>query len=99
MKKDETVAATPERFGISQNYPNPFNPITTIRFEIAKTDPVSIQVYNLLGEEVATLVSEKTFTPGTYTVTWDASEMASGVYLYKFKAGNVIETKKMMLLK
>ncbi|HXX65216.1 MAG TPA: T9SS type A sorting domain-containing protein, partial [Bacteroidota bacterium] len=87
-----------ETFELSQNYPNPFNPTTRISFTIPATAMVQLKVYNVLGQEVATLVNE-TMTNGSHTVTFDASKLASGVYLYKITAGNFVSTKKMVLLK
>ena len=86
-------------FVLQQNYPNPFNPNTTIEFSLPNTEFVTLKIYNILGEEVATLVSEK-FTAGKYKYEWDASRLASGVYLYRLEAGNnFIKTKKLILLK
>ena len=93
---DETTI--PYIFSLSQNYPNPFNPITSIQFSIPRTEFVTLKIYNLLGQKVATLVSEK-LTPGKYTYTWDASDYASGVYLYRIEAGSFTESKKLLLLK
>ena len=91
----------PEVYTLRQNYPNPFNPTTTIEFAIPKFGLVTLTVYNILGQEVATLVTEK-LTAGKYKYDWDASRpagMASGVYLYRIQAGNYIEVKKMILLR
>jgi hypothetical protein len=88
----------PAGFSLSQNYPNPFNPATTIEFNLPKTEFVSLQIYNILGENVATLVSEK-LSAGDYSYLWDASLLASGVYWYKIKAGDFINVKKMVLVR
>ena len=85
-------------FKLAQNYPNPFNPKTTIKFDIAEQSDVSLKIYDILGEEVATLKKE-ILTPGRYTVEWDASKYSSGVYFYQLKAANFTEAKKMLLLK
>ena len=85
-------------FKLAQNYPNPFNPKTTIKFDIAEPSDVSLKIYDILGEEVATLKKE-ILTPGRYTVEWDASKYSSGVYFYQLKAANFTEAKKMLLLK
>jgi N-acetylneuraminic acid mutarotase len=85
-------------FALEQNYPNPFNPTTAIEFSIPKSAFVSLKIYNILGEEVATLVSEKLVT-GRYKYNWDASALASGVYFYRIQAGNYVEAKKMILLR
>jgi hypothetical protein len=81
-----------------QNYPNPFNPKTIINYELPITNYVNLIIYNNLGQEMATLVSEKQ-AAGSYHVQWDASEFASGVYYYSLKAGDFQEIKRMMLLK
>ncbi|MFC2088157.1 T9SS type A sorting domain-containing protein [Calditrichota bacterium] len=83
---------------MKQNYPNPFNPRTNIKFSIPKTELVTLKIYNLLGQEVATLVSDK-LVPGNYTYTWDASHFASGVYYYKIQAGGFVQTRKLILMK
>jgi len=88
----------PKEFSLSQNYPNPFNPNTTIRFALPKSGFVSLKIYNLLGREVALLVNEEK-TYGTYTVTWNASGMPSGVYFYRMQVGSFIETRKLVFLR
>ena len=99
-KSDQNL---PLRFALNQNYPNPFNPITNIEFSIPKTEFVTLKIYNLLGQEVVTLVSEK-LRAGKYQYSWEAGSLASGVYLYRLQAGDpstgqgIVETKKMILL-
>lgn len=88
----------PNAFELAQNFPNPFNPTTSIRYSIGKADNVSLTVYNMLGQEVATVVNQFQ-TAGTHTVNFDASNLASGMYLYKIQSGSFSEVKKMMLLK
>jgi hypothetical protein len=88
----------PDGYKLYQNYPNPFNPRTNIQFSIPRTEFVTLKIYNLLAQEVATLVSDK-LNAGNYTYTWDAGSLASGVYLYKLQTGNDIQTKKMILLR
>lgn len=94
----EQISNVPSAFNIEQNYPNPFNPSTTIRFSIPTNTRLSLKVYNTLGQEVATLADGE-FGAGTYSVQWNASGFASGVYFYRLQAGNFAETKKLMLLK
>ena len=86
------------KFSLSQNYPNPFNPVTYINYSIPISSKVSLKVFNLLGQEVATLFEGYRLT-GNYEVVFDGSELASGVYFYRIKASNFIETKKLILLK
>jgi alpha-glucosidase (family GH31 glycosyl hydrolase) len=85
-------------FRLYQNYPNPFNPVTTIEFTIPQTGFVSLKVYNLLGEEVATLLSASLLS-GSYKYEWNARGLASGVYFYRLDANNHLEIKKCLLLK
>jgi Outer membrane protein Omp28/Secretion system C-terminal sorting domain len=88
----------PRNFSLSQNYPNPFNPTTTIEYSVAKESQVSINVYDIMGREVTSLVNEKK-SPGTYDVTLNATNLASGVYFYKMTAGDFVSVKKMSVLK
>jgi hypothetical protein len=85
-------------FDLAQNYPNPFNPTTQITFSLIKSEKVRLTVYNILGKQVAELVNE-TRGAGSHTVTFDATNFASGVYIYKLQAGGAVLAKKMMLLK
>lgn len=88
----------PRSMYLSPNYPNPFNPSTSISFELPGAAHVKLEVYNLLGQKIATLL-EETREAGTHTVTWNASDVSSGVYFYRLTAGDFIQTRKMMLLK
>ncbi len=88
----------PTKFDLSQNYPNPFNPTTMIKYSIPQSSFVTLKVYNLLGQEIATLVSQEQ-TPGNYIVNFDASKLASGIYMYRIQTGNSSLTKKMVLMK
>jgi hypothetical protein len=94
----EEVVALPTEFSLSQNYPNPFNPSTSIKFGLPTASNVSLKVYNILGEEVASLVN-KAMPAGYNTVTFDASKLGTGVYIYRIQAGNFVQVKKMMLVK
>ncbi len=91
-------SSIPTVFSLAQNYPNPFNPTTTIRYSIPNSSNVSMKIYNILGQEVATLVNQHQIA-GNYTVTFDASRLASGVYFYRLNAGSFTAVKKMLLLK
>ncbi|HLT24544.1 MAG TPA: T9SS type A sorting domain-containing protein [Ignavibacteria bacterium] len=88
----------PDRYSLSQNYPNPFNPSTKINFDIVRAGFVSVKVYNSLGQQVADLVNQD-MTPGSYQADFDASALTSGIYFYTIKAGDFVETKKMVLMK
>ncbi len=95
----------PEDFFLSQNYPNPFNPSTKIKYTIPSVtlsgvegSRVSLKVYDVIGNEVATLVNEEK-PAGSYEVNFDAKGLSSGIYFYKLQAGSFVETKKMILIK
>ena len=94
----QLVAGIPKSFALFQNYPNPFNPATTIEFALPASGFVTLRVYNILGEVVVTLVSEKVIA-GKYKYYWDAKGLASGVYFYKLEADNFILTRKMILIR
>ena len=95
--EDEDVFSA-KSFNLDQNYPNPFNPATRIDFTLDRKSKVNLTIFNMLGQEVATLVDEVT-AAGNHNVTWNASDVASGVYFYKLTAGDLTLTKKMVLLK
>jgi hypothetical protein len=95
---EENKTNIPIEHSLKQNYPNPFNPATSIKFSIPKSEFVTLKIYNTLGQEVVTLVSEKLIA-GSYKYDWDAGSLASSVYLYRIRAGNYVEVKKMLLLK
>jgi hypothetical protein len=88
----------PTRYELTQNYPNPFNPTTQIKFSIMKQSNVNLKVFNILGQEVKTLVNEVK-VPGVYQVDFDASELATGMYIYQLQAGDFVSAKKMLLVK
>jgi hypothetical protein len=88
----------PATFALAQNYPNPFNPTTTISYQLPATCKVHLSVYDLLGRELAVLLNERK-DAGRYSVQWDATKMSSGIYFYRLQAGQLIETKKMILMK
>ena len=94
----EVAQSIPSEFRIGQNYPNPFNPSTTIEFALPHARFVTLNVYNVLGDQVATLISEN-LSAGTFSATWDASGMPSGVYFYRLTAGEDVQTRKMVLMK
>jgi hypothetical protein len=88
----------PTEFALHQNYPNPFNPVTTIQFDIPEAGEVRLDVYNILGKKVATLVQGR-LEIGGYTVGWDAAGIASGIYYYRISSAKFTSTKKMILMK
>lgn len=90
--------AIPEEYSLKQNYPNPFNPSTKIFFGLPNADNVKIVVYNFLGEKIQEVV-DRQYAAGKYTVTFDGSNLTSGIYYYKIRAGNFTQTRKMMLVK
>jgi len=99
----EVYISAPLKFLLGQNYPNPFNPTTTIRFTIpfnvkSETSKVSLKIYDVLGNEVATLIDEDK-SARSYEVEFIANGLPSGIYFYKLQAGSFVETKKMILQK
>jgi hypothetical protein len=96
------VEIAPTKFSLSQNYPNPFNPSTSIQYAISNTQFVSLKVYDVLGKEVVTLVNEEK-SAGNYNVEFQSTvgslQLTSGIYYYQLRAGDFVETKKMILLK
>jgi hypothetical protein len=85
-------------FALRQNYPNPFNPSTTIGYELPHASRVSLKIYNVLGQEVATLVNEEK-PAGVHEVRFDGSGLSSGVYFYRLRAGDFVQSKKLVVLK
>jgi len=95
---NENIKLTPEVFSLGQNYPNPFNPSTKISFAVPTQEFVTVNVYDILGRKVETLMNE-TKSPGYYEINFNADKLPSGTYIYEIRAGNFVETKKMVLLK
>jgi uncharacterized protein (TIGR02145 family) len=94
----EDESTTPNKFILMQNFPNPFNPTTIIQFETTHKTFISLKVFNVLGNEIATLINEEK-PVGIHKVEWNAKALPSGIYFYKIQAGNFTETKKMVLMK
>jgi flagellar hook assembly protein FlgD len=97
------AAPIPYRFALEQNYPNPYNATTTILYSCGQDGFVSLKVYNILGQEVATLVGEHK-SAGSYTVSWDSQDrygnpLASGIYFYRVIAGQFVASKKLVLIR
>jgi len=95
---EETKNAIPKEFTLSQNFPNPFNPATTIRYTLPESGNVKLNVYNLLGEQVAELVNEFKEV-GAYAINFNADNLQSGVYIYKIEANGFVQSRKLMLIK
>lgn len=95
----EISITAPVEFSLAQNYPNPFNPSTTINFSLAKESNVNLKVFDLLGQEIISLVNNEFMTTGSYSYKFDASKLASGTYIYRLEAGDFVQTKKMTLTK
>ena len=96
--EDENTLQSPISFNLYQNYPNPFNPTTKISWQSLVSSWQTIKIYDVLGNEVATVVDE--YKPvGSYEINFDASHLSSGIYLYMLQIGDLVETKKMTLLK
>jgi Lamin Tail Domain/Secretion system C-terminal sorting domain/Endonuclease/Exonuclease/phosphatase family len=99
-ESDETVELVeiPTEYSLYQNYPNPFNPTTRIKFDVKENSNVTLQIFDMLGREIATLVNEQK-SPGSYEVNLDASQLTSGIYFYTIRANNFVQTRKMLLIK
>ena len=98
MVSDVENEFQPLVFQLEQNYPNPFNPSTKISYSIPQQGNVTLKVYDLLGNEVATFVNEER-EAGSYEIEFNAINLSSGIYFYKLSAGSFVETKKMILLR
>ncbi|TRZ64445.1 T9SS C-terminal target domain-containing protein [bacterium] len=96
--EEQQVGKLPTSFVLSQNYPNPFNPVTKINFDIPKQTFVAVRIYDILGREIKTLVNEMK-QPGSYSVAFNASEFASGVYFYRLETPGFTDVKRMLLIK
>jgi hypothetical protein len=96
--EEEQLDQIPTEFLLSQNYPNPFNPSTSIQYKVSNVSFVSLLVYDILGNEIETLVNEEK-PAGTYEITWYAENLPSAVYFYQLNTGEFVQTKKMLLLK
>jgi predicted GH43/DUF377 family glycosyl hydrolase len=95
---DESHFRVPSAYKLYQSYPNPFNPETIIKYDVPKESHVTLKIYDLLGQEVTTLIDEQN-SPGTYSIVWHAQKFSSGVYWYRLKAGSYEEVKKMTLIR
>jgi hypothetical protein len=95
---DTDKASIPSTIRLEQNFPNPFNPNTVINYQVSANNHVTLKVFDLLGREVATLVTQEK-PAGNYSVEFNGSNLSSGIYYYQMKAGNFVDTKKMMLVK
>jgi hypothetical protein len=95
---EHTIDNIPKEFSLEQNYPNPFNPVTTIQYSIPKRSNITLKVYDVLGNEVATLIDEYR-NAGFYEIEINGSNLSSGVYFYRIQAGDFVDTKKMILIK
>jgi flagellar hook assembly protein FlgD len=101
---EKNEGAVPTEFALGQNYPNPFNPSTTIRFDLPKEAPVTLEIYNVLGVRVRSLLAGEAVNAGTHSMVWDGRDdngitMPSGVYLYRISAGDFQASRKMTMIK
>lgn len=96
---EEEGVNTPNEFELSQNYPNPFNPTTNIAFKLGSASNVTLSVYNVLGQKVASLLTNRKMTAGSHIVGFDASQLSSGIYFYRLEAGSFVQQRSMTLIK
>jgi len=89
----------PEQFMLHQNYPNPFNPSTTIQFDLVQRTEVTLKIYNILGQDVLTLLNTAPLSSGVHRITFDGSRFPSGIYIYRLETPNFSSSRKMVLLK
>lgn len=99
VTSNDVISNVPTEFGLEQNYPNPFNPSTNINFALPQASEVTLTVYDMLGRKVATLISGEQLQAANHSVRFDASALASGMYIYRIEAGSFVSTRKMMLIK
>ena len=95
---EREVTATPFSFLLKQNYPNPFNPVTVIEYSLPYQSKVNLIIYDLQGHEVIKLINNEQ-AAGTHSIKWDASNASSGIYFFRLRAGDFVQTRKMVLLK
>ncbi len=95
----EDNSTLPTNYSLEQNYPNPFNPSTTIQYSLPKAGTVNINIYNVLGENVKTIINNSTQAAGTYKAVFNASSLPSGIYFYRLEVNNFVQVKKMILMK
>ena len=98
IKNVNEISTNPIKFNLYQNYPNPFNPVTSIKFDLQKESYVKLKIYDLSGKEVRTLI-DRVYDAGNYSISFDGSELSSGLYIYKIETPEYSETKKMILMK
>jgi len=96
--EEEEIDEIPTSYSLTNNYPNPFNPNTKIKYSVPQTSNVVIKVFDILGNEIETLVNEQK-PIGNYEINFNATNLPSGIYFYQLQAGSFIETKKMVLMK
>ncbi len=96
---DDTATDLPVQISLGENYPNPFNPTTQIPFELNRSTKVTLEVYDMMGRRVKVLIDNQAYSPGMHTVSFDASNLASGVYLYTMKTPEYTQTRKLNFIK
>jgi len=101
---DKEKSKLPNRFQLSQNYPNPFNPSTTIKYQLVRQSEVTLEIYNILGEKVKTLINKRIYNTGRHEIVWDGTNNAgklvsSAVYIYRIRVGDFVKSKKMTLIR
>ena len=96
---NEVDTNLPTDFTLSQNYPNPFNPSTTLQFGLPEASQVRLEIFNMLGQKVATILDNELKQAGFHSVQFDARSLSSGMYIYRIQAGDFVQTNRMLLIK
>ena len=99
IQPGDDASGIPSQFNLKQNYPNPFNPSTTFAFDLPVQSPVTLEVYDILGRKITSVIQNKTYQAGSHDITWDASSLASGIYLYRILTSEGSSIKRMTLIK
>ena len=99
MAVNNEAKTVPDQYGLSHNYPNPFNPVTTIEYSIKEAGSVQLKLFDITGQLVRTLVVNTSHPAGKFNVTFDGSQLASGIYFYHLKTKGYTRTRKLMLIK
>ncbi|MGM0460555.1 MAG: T9SS type A sorting domain-containing protein, partial [Bacteroidota bacterium] len=99
ITSSENISGIPSKIELEQNYPNPFNPSTNISFQLNESELITLSVHDILGRRVKTLINNSRYTSGRHTISFNAGDLSSGVYIYRLEPGTSVHTKKLTLIK